>query len=139
MENCPFCKIVRSEISSYVVYESENTLAFLDINPHAKGHTVVIPRFHAQTIFDLSDEHSRDLMDTIKKTMEKVRTVLKPAGFNVGWNSGKAGGQAVPHLHVHILPRYLGDRGGSMHSIVKNPGIQPVQQIAALFRNGSKS
>jgi histidine triad (HIT) family protein len=60
-------------------------------------------------------------------------SVLKPDGANIGINNGAAAGQAVPHVHWHIIPRYEGDGGGSMHSIVKNPGDTPVVEIAKLF------
>jgi len=65
--------------------------------------------------------------------MEKIQAVLKPDGFNVGWNQSPAGGQVVPHLHIHIMPRYEGDGGGSMHSIVNNPGSVSVGEVARLF------
>jgi histidine triad (HIT) family protein len=66
--------------------------------------------------------------------MNRVQNVLHPDGFNVGWNHNSVAGQVVPHLHVHIFPRYQGDEGGSMHSIIKNPGTKTVEEVAALFR-----
>jgi histidine triad (HIT) family protein len=133
MSECLFCKIIKGEIASYKVYEDENNLAFLDINPHAKGHVVVIPKDHAETIFELSDEKMEKLSIAIKRTIEKINLVLQPEGYNVGWNHGKIGGQTVPHLHVHIFPRYSGDQGGSVHSIVNNNGGISVEQLAKKF------
>jgi histidine triad (HIT) family protein len=133
MENCIFCKIVNKEISNYNVYEDENVLAFLDIHPHAKGHTVVIPKVHAETYFDLSDEQTRSFALGIKSTMQKIQDRLQPDGFNVGWNQKEAGGQVVPHLHVHIFPRWNEDGGGSMHAIIKAPGDTEVSEIAKIF------
>jgi len=75
----------------------------------------------------------RSLMLAVKKTMGLLQKKLRPDGFNVGWNSGVAGGQVVPHLHIHILPRYSGDGGGSIHSIIKNPGEKAVEEVAKLF------
>jgi histidine triad (HIT) family protein len=130
--NCIFCKIGNGEIESEKVFESDNTLAFLDNKPHAKGHTVVIPKKHALTVFEL--DNLSKLMNDVKETMQKIQTVLNPDGFNVGWNHNSAGGQVVPHLHIHIFPRYNSDGGGSMHSIITNPGSLSVQEVGKLFK-----
>lgn len=119
MNECIFCRIIKGDVPNYTVYEDENMLAFLDIFPHAKGHTVVIPKRHVETYFDLSEGELAKLSTGVKKAMEKIQTVLQPDGFNVGWNQKPAGGQVIPHLHIHIFPRYEGDGGGSMHSITK--------------------
>jgi len=132
--DCIFCKIINKEVPNYTVYEDKNVLAFLDIFPHAKGHTVVIPKRHAETFFDLTDEEAGKYFLGVKKTMEKIEAVLKPAGFNVGWNQKTAGGQVVPHLHTHIFPRYEGDGGGSIHSVVKKVEGFDVKSLAELFK-----
>ena len=131
---CIFCRIGKREIPSDIVYEDKETLAFLDIKPHAKGHTVVIPKTHAETLFDLPEGKINAFFLGVKKTMESIKNVLQPDGFNVGWNQNAAAGQVVPHLHVHIFPRYRGDGGGSMHSIITSPGMGSVADVAALFR-----
>ncbi len=117
--DCIFCKIVNKEIPNYTVYEDEQVLAFLDIFPHAEGHTVVIPKVHAENLLQLNDELIAAVFVAVKKVQEKLQSAVKPEGFSVGWNHGEAGGQAVPHLHVHVLPRWNNDGGGSMHSITK--------------------
>ncbi|NCO04831.1 MAG: HIT family protein [Candidatus Magasanikbacteria bacterium] len=131
--DCIFCKIINGDIPNYTVYEDDHVLAFLDIHPHAKGHTVVIPKQHADTIFGLDDEYTQALMLGTQKAMEKIQEALGPEGFNVGWNHNEIAGQAVPHLHVHILPRWKNDGGKNIHAIINNPGNQSVQDIAALF------
>lgn len=131
--DCLFCKIINKEIPNYTVYEDENVLAFLDIFPHAVGHTVVIPKKHFDTPLQMSEEEFINFNIGLKRTLEQVQMVLKPAGFNVGWNQSPAGGQVVPHLHAHIMPRYEGDGGGSMHSIVNNSGDKTVQELSKLF------
>ena len=133
MENCIFCKIARKEIPVHIIYEDKDSLAFLDLKPHSQGHTVVIPKTHAETVFDLEDYDFKELMEDTKKAMERIQKVLNPDGFNVGWNHNSAGGQVVPHLHLHIFPRYNGDGGGSMHSIVRNPGSMSVEEVAKMF------
>lgn len=133
MKNCIFCQIVEQEIPARIIYEDEYSLAFLDIKPHSKGHAVLIPKIHVGTIFDLEDEICQKLMLSTKKTMQRIREVLNPDGFNVGWNHNPAGGQVVAHLHLHIFPRYNGDGGGSLHSIIRNPGEMSVEDVARLF------
>lgn len=134
MNNCIFCKIGRKEIPAHVIYEDKHSLAFLDIKPHSKGHTVVIPKQHAVTSFDLDDQALQELILGVKKTLGILRDVLFPDGFNVGWNQNTAAGQVVPHLHIHIFPRYNGDGGGSMHSIVNSPSSSTVDDVAKLFK-----
>ena len=133
IQDCIFCKIINGEIPNYTVYEDGQVLAFLDINPLAKGHTVVIPKIHAETLLDLDDKLINHLFLAIKKVMKKLDTKINPDGYNVGWNHGEAGGQVVVHLHVHVIPRWKGDGGGNIHSIVKNPGDMSVEGVAGLF------
>lgn len=134
MSDCIFCKIAEKKISAHKVYEDKDCFAFLDVKPHAEGHTVVVPKKHAVFIFDLEDEKYTKLTLAVKKTMEILKEKLHPDGFNVGWNSGSAAGQVVPHLHIHILPRWSNDGGGSIHSIIKNPGTKSVDEVAKRFK-----
>lgn len=134
MNDCIFCKILNKEIPNHTVYEDEHTLAFLYIFPATKGHTVVIPKVHAETLLDLNSEVAKEYIVGVKRALERVEKVLTPDGFNVGWNHGKAGGQTVPHLHFHILPRWSEDGGGSMHSVVKKEPDISVQDIAKMFQ-----
>ncbi len=134
METCLFCKIINKEIPAHIIYEDKDSLAFLDIKPHSNGHTVVIPKKHAVTPFDLDEKSFKELLLDVKRVMEKLRDVLYPDGFNVGWNQNTAAGQVVAHLHIHIFPRYNGDGGGSMHSIINNPGKMSVDDVAKLFK-----
>lgn len=132
--DCIFCKIINHDLPNYTVYEDDHSLAFLDIFPQTKGHTVVIPKVHAETIFDLADADLCHVNLAVKRAMEKIKTVLKPDGFTVGWNHGDAGGQAVPHMHIHIFPRWQGDGGGSMHSVVKKQADVDVTKLAQEFK-----
>lgn len=133
MSDCIFCKIIKGEIPNYTVYEDDFVLAFLDIHPHAKGHTVVVPKEHKTHFADLSEEEAKKFIIGVKKAIERINSVLKPEGVNVGWNDGESAGQVIPHLHVHIFPRWKGDGGGSVHSIIKNQGDVEVEQAAKLF------
>lgn len=128
-----FTKIIDGEIPCYKVYEDEHCLAFLDIQPQAKGHTLVIPKIAAETLFELDDQTTSHLFVAVKRTMERIKKVLNPDGFNIGINHGEIGGQLVPHVHVHILPRYAGDGGKNVHAIVSNDGGVAVADIARKF------
>jgi histidine triad (HIT) family protein len=133
MENCIFCKIIKGEIPYHKVYEDDNNLAFLDVTPIAKGHTVIIPKLHAETITDIEDDKLQSLFLAVKKVQQKLKGKLNPDGFNGGWNNNEVAGQTVPHLHIHIIPRYNGDGGGSIHSIIKNPQI-PVEEVVDILK-----
>lgn len=133
MQDCIFCKITNEEIPSQKIYEDNNTFAFLDIDPRAKGHALVVPKVHAETLLDLNEQLYHDLLVAVKKVQERIDQVLHPDGYNVGWNHGKAGGQAIAHLHVHIIPRWDEDGGSSMHGIVNNPGEMKPDEVLKLF------
>ena len=127
--DCVFCKIINKQIPAYKVYEDENIFAFLDIDPLAKGHTVVVPKKHAENILDLDDDDLSQLFLGVKKITQHLQDKLQPAGFNIGINMRKYAGQAVEHLHIHILPRFKGDGGGSVHSIVDCPPKERLEYI----------
>lgn len=131
--DCIFCKIISGQIPNFTVYEDEYVLAFLDVFPCSKGHTVVVPKEHVGNLFELTHENYGKLLQGVRKAGERVQSVLKPDALNIGINNGKIAGQAVPHVHWHIIPRYEGDGGGSMHSIVKLKEKIEVKEIAQLF------
>jgi histidine triad (HIT) family protein len=109
MEDCIFCKIVKGEIPSSRVYEDEKTLAFLDIAPVQKGHTLVITKNHYETIADIPEEELKELITAVKKVSKAVKKGANADGFVVSMNNGKASGQEVPHAHFHIIPRFNQD------------------------------
>lgn len=129
MTDCLFCNIVSGEISSEKIYEDDASFAFLDINPLAPGHTVLVPKVHAQNILDLPDITVGPLFLAVKKITKTLNRALAPHGFTIGINHGKVGGQAINHLHIHLIPRFEGDGGGSIHSVVKNPPQESVTAI----------
>lgn len=131
--NCLFCKIINREIPNFTVYEDKNVLAFLDIDPCSKGHTVVIPKEHYSNLWEMNIETFELMVASLRKVAGRVQAKLQPDGMNIGINNGAAAGQAVKHVHWHIIPRYENDGGGSMHSIVKNPGDKTVKEVSELF------
>ncbi|MFZ2189892.1 MAG: HIT family protein [Candidatus Magasanikiibacteriota bacterium] len=131
--DCLFCKIINKEIPNYTVYEDNDVLAFLDIFPHAKGHTVVIPKKHFSNLSEMSELDWQNMAVALKNAQAKLQSVLNPDGFNIGINDKPIAGQVVPHVHWHVFPRYEGDGGGSVHSIIKNDSGMTVEELAKLF------
>ncbi|MFA5742784.1 MAG: HIT family protein [Candidatus Paceibacterota bacterium] len=109
MENCIFCKIISGEIPSAKIYEDEKVFAFLELNPLAKGHTLLIPKKHAQDIFDISQEDLKDIIEAAQKISLKLKEAFGAEGVNLVQRSGKAAEQGVFHFHLHIIPRKIGD------------------------------
>ncbi len=108
--DCIFCKIVAGDIPSHKVYEDDATLAFLDIHPATRGHTLVIPKEHAADLFALSYEAACAAMRSTQVVARILQNVVKPDGINVRQNNGSAAGQDVFHYHVHVIPRWQGDQ-----------------------------
>ena len=133
MSDCLFCKIASGEIPSRKVYEDENVLAFLDIHPCSKGHTVVISKSHFSDLSEMSAEDWEKMSNGLAMTFAIIRDVLRPDGMNMGLNDRKAAGQAISHVHWHIIPRWNGDGGGSMHSIIRAGAGVDVEDVAKLF------
>jgi len=109
MGECIFCKIVDGEILSEKIWEDENFLAFLDVNPVGEGHTLIIPKKHFETLMDLDEKTSEKYIGAIKNTGKFLMKKYNDDGFNLILNNGKVAGQLVEHVHFHILPRKEGD------------------------------
>jgi len=118
--NCIFCKIAQKEIACDIIYEDDTTFAFLDIEPRAPGHTIVIPKIHAATITDLSDKDIASLFKTVKTVVSLLKHARAPDGFTIGINHGESAGQVVQHIHIHIIPRWRNDGGISIQGVVNN-------------------
>ncbi len=109
-ESCIFCKIVKRQASSSIVYEDEAVMVFLDIRPLNKGHTLVIPKAHYADIFDIPEE----LLSKIHKASKQIALAVKKAtgadGISIIQQNGKAAGQDIFHIHVHVVPRFEGQK-----------------------------
>ena len=131
--DCLFCKIANKEIPNYTVYEDDYVLAFLDIHHCTKGHTVIIPKKHFTSLLEMERADWQNTLEGVRLTMEKVQRVLNPEGLNIAINERPAGGQVVPHVHWHIIPRWTDDGGGSIHSIIRTKENIDVKSLAELF------
>ncbi|MGD9817583.1 MAG: HIT family protein [Desulfomonilaceae bacterium] len=108
-DSCIFCKIVEGFIPCIKVYEDDRLLAFMDINPLNTGHTLVIPKEHFENIFEIPAEDYGSLSSVASKIASAIKKALNPDGINIMQLNGKAANQVVPHLHMHITPRWHGD------------------------------
>ncbi len=102
---CAFCRIVARAAPASEILRSATMLAFLDIDQAAPGHTLVIPRRHVETVVDLDDDLAAGLMQTAVRVARALRATLAPAGLKLTQANGRAAGQEVPHLHLHLIPR----------------------------------
>jgi histidine triad (HIT) family protein len=109
MADCLFCAIVAGDIPSERIDEDERTVAFMDISPATPGHALVVPRRHAQDLFDVPAEDLAACAATAQRVARRAREALGAAGVNLLHSSGRAAWQTVFHFHVHVIPRYPGD------------------------------
>ncbi len=132
--SCLFCNIANKTIPAHIVYEDKETMAFLDIHPRTMGHAVVIPKTHTENIVTAEEKLIAPTFLTVKRIAGILNTSLKPKGFTIGINHGRISGAAVDHLHVHVIPRYEGDGGGSIHSVVNYPSSLSLDEVAAKLK-----
>ena len=104
--SCPFCNLPRDR----VLHERETAFAIRDGFPVSPGHTLIIPKRHVTSFFEVTDAERADLMSLLAVARDDLDRQFRPAGYNIGINDGAAAGQTVPHLHIHLIPRYEGDR-----------------------------
>ena len=109
MQDCLFCKIIKGEIPCSKVYENDKVLAFLDIGPVNKGHTLIIPKNHATNIFDIEEEDLNQVSNVIRKIAPAIKKAVNADGLTITSSNGQAAGQVVMHSHIHIIPRFKDD------------------------------
>ena len=109
MEECLFCKIVKGELPSSKLYEDEDTLAFLDLFPVNKGHSLVISKEHYENIFDVPEETLSKVSSVMKTVADAVKKGVNADGISIAQSNGKNAGQVIPHIHFHVMPRFKDD------------------------------
>ena len=127
--DCLFCKIASGEVSAHIIYEDEQTRAFLDIEPSALGHTMVMPKEHYQDFMDLPVNNMANLFGSVQKVVDMLEKTFEADHFTIGVNSGKILGRHVDHLHVHVIPRFPDDGGVFLQGVVKNPPKENMEEI----------
>jgi histidine triad (HIT) family protein len=132
--SCIFCRIVAGEIPAEVVAREPEVVAFLDVEPLADGHVLVVPRAHAACVEDLTPAAADVLFRTVRRLAGPVREALGAAGTTIGVNNGEATGQTIPHVHVHIVPRWPDDGAGSVHTIFPRGTRRPIAEVGTAIR-----
>lgn len=121
VDRCIFCKVVQKSIPNAIVYENEKFLVFMDKYPINYGHSLLVPKIHYDTIMDMPTDLVGEMYSLVPKLAKAITAVIDSDGFNINQNNGKSANQIVPHVHVHIVPRY---------SKEKIKGQWPARQIA---------
>jgi len=120
---CPFCNI------NYFVIENTYAYAVCDKYPVTRGHLLIIPRQHINNYFDISIETRDALWDLVRVAKEYLQKEYNPDGYNIGINCGESAGQTIPHVHIHLIPRYKGDienpRGG-VRGVIPKKRVYPL-------------
>ncbi len=126
---CVFCAIRDGHLPALRLAEDERAFAILDINPINDGHTLVISRTHAETIFEIAEEDAVATIRLARRVAAGIHKGLRPDGLNLLQNNGAAAFQSVPHFHLHLIPRWTGDGKGFTWDLV--PGSPDRMREAA--------
>ena len=109
-DDCIFCKLANGVFATRSIYEDEDFNVILDLAPATKGHALILPKQHADNIFDLPDDTAAKVFVLAKKLAQKMTEQLGCEGFNIVQNNGAVAGQTVFHFHLHLIPRYADDK-----------------------------
>jgi len=131
--DCIFCKIIRGEIPSFKVYEDDDTFAFMDINPIAPGHALVIPKHHSRDILETPDEWVAKAFAGARRLARAVQKTVEPDGINIVQANGPGAKQSVFHLHVHVVPRAMDD-GLTMNWELVPGDMAEIEAVAGRIR-----
>jgi histidine triad (HIT) family protein len=132
--DCVFCRIVAGTADASVVYEDDRLLAFCDLNPVNPGHLLIIPKAHGMGLVDLAESDASRMFTVAQRLAAAVRSSgLRCEGVNLFLADGKAAGQEVFHVHLHVFPRYVGDRF-RLHSGQRRASRRELDEIAARVR-----
>ena len=133
-EDCIFCKIANGDIPSKTLYEDEDFRVILDLGPATKGHALILPKEHADNLYELPDETASKVFVLAKKLAMKMKEKLNCDGLNIVQNNGEAAGQTVMHFHMHMIPRYA--NGPQM--VLWNPGKLDDTEKTEIIENVKK-
>lgn len=134
VDDCVFCKIIKGEIPCSKLFEDDLILVFLDIAPFNFGHALVVPKDHHHSITTLPASFHAGMMETASKVAVAQMRALKAEGFNLVLNNGRCAGQEVPHVHLHVIPRFVDDQPIFKVSKKKYENIDEMQKTAENIR-----
>lgn len=132
--DCIFCKIVAGEMPCHKVFEDDDILAFMDIGPVSKGHTLVIPKQHCNPLMDTPQEILQKVIVAVQKIATAMVKSLDTAGINITQANGAAAGQAVPHLHFHVIPRFQECKAASAWTPGEYSTVDEMNEFAEKIR-----
>jgi histidine triad (HIT) family protein len=132
--DCLFCKIIKGEIPSTKVYEDKDVVAFLDIFPFSKGHTIVVPVEHHETFFDFPDDKMKNFFAILRDLAGQIKTRLNADGINIVQNNFRAAGQIIFHMHFHIIPRWSDDDKNFIKQPEKPASQEYLDEIQRLIK-----
>ncbi len=135
MNDCIFCKLINRESPAKIVFEDAEKMAFLELNQSAPGHVMVILKKHGRTMWDYNEKEISDLMIGVQKVAKKVKNGMSPDWLTIGINHEEKRG--VPHLHIHIVPRWENDGGDIIQTIVHNSPKEDRETIAEKIRSAN--
>ena len=127
-ESCRFCNIVLGEDQASIIYENDRVLAFMDLHPANVGHTLVVPREHWETIYDIPEKVLADLFAVVKRVSVAVKKTVSAEGISILQFNERAAGQSVKHFHVHVVPRFRGDAISKFMRGMSGPGFKKVER-----------
>jgi histidine triad (HIT) family protein len=132
-DSCIFCGIAQQQVPASLVYEDEKVIAFLDTKPLNEGQALITPKAHYETIFEIPQQLIAYLHGIVKRVTLAVEKVTKADRISIIQQNGKAAGQEISHLHVHVVPRYEGQKLSSFNEIPE-ANIENLSQTAAKIR-----
>jgi len=131
-DDCIFCKLANGIFPTRSIYEDEDFNVILDVAPATKGHALILPKHHADNLFELPEETAGKAFVLAKKMSQKMKTVLNCDGFNVLQNNGTVAGQTVFHFHLHLIPRYKND-GQELRMEPTSPAAEELDSIKEML------
>lgn len=127
-DDCIFCKLANGDIPTNSIYEDDKFNVILDNGPATKGHALILPKDHADNLFELPEETAADAMKLARKLGKHIMDTLGADGLNIVQNNGPVAGQTVMHFHLHIIPRYEGD-GQKILWAPTSPSAEELTQV----------
>jgi len=135
--DCLFCNIISKKQDAYVIFEDDSHIAIMDKYPIQKGHSLVMPKIHREKIIDMSDGEVGKLFSMVPTIARGIMAATGADGFNIGQNNGRSANQIIPHVHVHIIPRY--NKVGNLWTRRMITNDTDLDDLAKKIRNNMKS
>ena len=128
--NCIFCRIIKKDIPNAIIYENDKFLGFMDKYTINHGHTLIVPKQHYDNILEMPAEIVGEMFSLIPSLAKAITSVIESDGFNINQNNGKSANQIVPHVHVHIVPRYSAEKVKGQWPTRKIAKMEELQELA---------